>query len=94
MDEIGAFEEKTHLSQLLDRVEKGETVTITRRGKPVAKLTPLDEAPVEYAPGDPRHPRAKAIAAAERIIERTSKMKPTGLTWKDWKAFRDEGRKY
>lgn len=35
---VGAFEAKTHLSQLLDEVEKGAVVRITRRGKPVAVL--------------------------------------------------------
>lgn len=37
---VGAFEAKTQFSQLLRRVENGETVTITRHGKPVAILTP------------------------------------------------------
>jgi prevent-host-death family protein len=37
---VGAYEAKTHLPQLLDRVESGETITITRHGKPVAKLVP------------------------------------------------------
>jgi prevent-host-death family protein len=42
MRSVGAFEAKTHLSQLLDEVEKGETITITRRGVPVAVLVPPD----------------------------------------------------
>jgi prevent-host-death family protein len=42
---VGSFEAKTKLAELLDKVEAGETVTITRRGKAVAKLVPaaLDE---------------------------------------------------
>lgn len=43
MIEVGAFEAKTHLPRLLARAEQGETVVITRRGKPVAKLTPYTE---------------------------------------------------
>jgi antitoxin (DNA-binding transcriptional repressor) of toxin-antitoxin stability system len=35
---VGAYEAKTHLSSLLDRVAEGETVTITRHGHPVAVL--------------------------------------------------------
>lgn len=35
---VGAFEAKTKLAELLDKVEAGETVTITRRGRPVAQL--------------------------------------------------------
>lgn len=41
MDEVGAYEAKTHLSQLLDRAERGEHITITRHGKPVARLGPI-----------------------------------------------------
>lgn len=41
MREVGAFEAKTHLSELLAVVEAGETVTITRRGKAVAQLVPV-----------------------------------------------------
>ena len=39
-----AFEAKTHLAQLIRRVEHGQSVVITRRGKPVAELTPVVEA--------------------------------------------------
>lgn len=38
--EVGAFEAKTHLSRLLDEVEKGMHIVITRHGKPVAELRP------------------------------------------------------
>ncbi|MGJ3241375.1 MAG: type II toxin-antitoxin system Phd/YefM family antitoxin [Opitutales bacterium] len=38
MKTVGAFEAKTHLAQLLDAVEQGEVVTITRRGRVVAQL--------------------------------------------------------
>lgn len=38
--EVGAFEAKTHLSRLLDEVEKGARIVITRHGKPVAELRP------------------------------------------------------
>lgn len=40
MSSVGSFEAKTKLAELLDRVESGETITITRRGKAVAKLVP------------------------------------------------------
>jgi len=43
MDTVGAFESKTHLSDLLDRVERGERFTITLRGKAVARLLPVGE---------------------------------------------------
>ena len=41
MTTIGAFEAKVHFSELLDRVEKGERIVITRRGMPVAQLVPV-----------------------------------------------------
>ncbi|NBR72445.1 MAG: type II toxin-antitoxin system prevent-host-death family antitoxin [Verrucomicrobia bacterium] len=43
MQELGAFEAKTHLSRLLDAVEKGEKIYITRRGKRVAQLSAAEE---------------------------------------------------
>lgn len=39
--EVGAFEAKTHLSKLLDVVEKGDRVFITRHGKRIAELSPI-----------------------------------------------------
>ena len=42
METIGAFEAKTHLSALLERVAQGESFTITRHGKPIAQLVPAD----------------------------------------------------
>ncbi len=41
MSEIGAFEAKTHLPQLLQRVEAGERFVITRHSRPVAELVPF-----------------------------------------------------
>lgn len=38
---VGAFEAKTKLSRLLERVARGETITITRNGVPVARLAPV-----------------------------------------------------
>ena len=41
---VGSFEAKTKLAELLDKVEAGETVTITRRGTAVAQLVPIKQA--------------------------------------------------
>lgn len=43
--EVGAYHAKTHLAQLLDRVERGERITITRHGRVVAELRPPEGAP-------------------------------------------------
>jgi len=42
MDSINLADAKAHLSELIDRVEKGETIEILRRGKPVARLVAAD----------------------------------------------------
>jgi prevent-host-death family protein len=44
METVGAYEAKTHLPKLLKRVSKGERITITRHGIPVAVLQPPDPA--------------------------------------------------
>jgi prevent-host-death family protein len=41
MRSVGTFEAKTHLSALLEQVERGEEITITRHGKAVARLVPV-----------------------------------------------------
>jgi prevent-host-death family protein len=43
MVEIGAYEAKTNLSRLLERVEHGERITLTRHGRPMAMLVPVEE---------------------------------------------------
>ncbi len=80
MREIGAFEAKTHLSELLAAVEAGETVTITRRGKPVAQLAPV--------PGRARDREA----AAKRILALRSDVEMR-LTRQDILDARDQGRR-
>lgn len=47
MSDVGLREAKAHLSELIDRVEHGETLTLTRHGKPVARIVPI----VERRPG-------------------------------------------
>ena len=49
MKHVGIFEAKTHLSSLLEEVEKGGEVVITRHGKPVAKLVQtMNEVPSRF----------------------------------------------
>jgi prevent-host-death family protein len=79
MADIGAFEAKTHLSRLLDRVERGETVTITRHGKPVARLIPVA--------GSSRDERRRAISELKRLRARQTL---GGLTARE---LIDEGRR-
>ena len=44
-EKIGIFEAKTHLSQILDKVENGADFVVTKRGKPVAKIIPFKQEP-------------------------------------------------
>ena len=82
MTEIGVFEAKNKLSELLDRVERGEHVVITRRGKAVAKLVRPE--------GTRNIDRARQ--AARRIRELAKEMNLGPFNWDEWKNYRDEGR--
>jgi prevent-host-death family protein len=85
MQQIGAFEAKNTFGSLLDRVEAGEEIVITRHGRPVATITGTSQRTPEQV--------ALARAAAERIRKRASKAKRGPFIWEEWKAYRDEGRK-
>ena len=82
MFEIGAFEAKNTLGSLLDRVERGEEVVITRHGKPVARLVPNED----------RLNREQAQVAADRIRARARHLKLSRFNWKSLKRERDAGR--
>jgi len=45
MKSVGSYEAKTHLPRLLSQVEKGESITITKHGKPIAVLSPAQQTP-------------------------------------------------
>ncbi len=74
MREVGAFEAKSKLGQLLDWVEAGEEVIITRRGRIVAKLVP---------PGEPGIDRARARSAANSLRAMRKGVTLGGLKIKD-----------
>ena len=76
---VGAFEAKTHLSSLLERVVDGDEVVITKHGKPIARLIAADR------PDGRRHDAA--FAALKRLRE------DSRLDGLNWKALRDEGRR-
>jgi prevent-host-death family protein len=80
--EVGAFEAKNKLGQLLDLVEQGEEITITRHGKEVARLVPVRSI----------RSREEARAALRRIRERAEQRKLGRFDWAEWKSYRDEGR--
>ena len=42
MKSVGSYEAKTHLPRLLSQVAKGESITITKRGKPIARIVPAE----------------------------------------------------
>ncbi len=83
MREIGAFEAKNTLGTLLDRVEHGEEIVITRRGRPVARLVGVQSDDAALA--------ARAAAARLRVL--AQEMAGTNLTWDELKTYRDDGRR-
>jgi prevent-host-death family protein len=85
--EVGAFEAKNTLGTLLDRVERGEEIVITRHGKPVARLVPNTD-----SPGQDR-----VRAAFDRLRERARQLAKENpgrpaFDWEEMKKWRDEGR--
>ena len=78
---VGAFEAKNKLSELLDQVEHGEVIVITRHGTPVARLVPYAET----------FDREDALRAAVELKEfRKGNKLPAGLSIRD---MIDEGRR-
>jgi prevent-host-death family protein len=81
MREIRASEAKTHLLQLLDEVERGETILITRHGRPIARLVPeADRRQAEINQAIDRIERRRALAGR--------------VTADELLAWRHEGHKY
>jgi prevent-host-death family protein len=76
---VGAFEAKTHLSVLLDKVESGEEVLITRHGRPIARIVSAETAD---------RSQVDQIIAQLKALRRG-----TTLGGLSWKALRDEGRR-
>lgn len=79
MRTVGAYEAKTHLPRLLDEVEKGERITITKHGRPVAILIP---------PGLGRAADADALVQRIRELRRGNRL--NGLSIRE---LIDEGRR-
>ena len=80
MREIQASEAKTHLPQLLDDVERGEILIITRHGRRIARIVPEVDLRQEEI--------NKAMEGIREIGKRTGR-----VTLKELLSARDEGRK-
>ena len=80
MTTVGAFNAKTHLNALLKRVSRGETIRITLRGVPIAKLVPDND-------GEPANPAD--LAEGIRQLRRGIKLGKIGI-----RELIDEGRRY
>jgi prevent-host-death family protein len=82
MATVGAVEAKTRFGQLLERVERGEEITITRRGRVVARLVP---AAVEPDPD-------AVMSTFHRLRERARRSGLDKFDWAEWRIYRDQGR--
>ena len=79
MKSVGSYEAKTHLPSLLSQVAKGETITITKHGKPIAVLSPAQEQPprdvkaviAEFRAYSERQARGRKRVSAREIKEMT-----------------------
>lgn len=69
MESVGAYEAKTHLPRLLERVMRGESLTITRHGRPVARLVPVED-----------DDRSRALRASRRILQRRTRLARLSLS--------------
>lgn len=80
MRQVGTFEAKNSLSALLDLVQRGEEIEITRNGKPVARLVPTKGHDIE---------KAREAAAVLRAIRAQARTGPESL-----KDLVNAGRRY
>ena len=64
MSSVGAYDAKTHLPRLLKEVERGETITITKHGREVARLVPVDKRSI------PTEEVIEALRAARQGVRR------------------------
>jgi prevent-host-death family protein len=81
MAEIGSRDAKNRFSELLAKADQGEKIVITRRGRPVARLGPLEA----------HHDIGQARAAMNRIRTLAQEMKLGRFDWREWKDDRDRG---
>ena len=80
MIEIGSYDAKTRLSELLEKVREGETFTITRHGRPVAELRPVGR---------------RAAAEREALVERMKRFQAGhSLDGASVRELIEEGRRF
>jgi prevent-host-death family protein len=81
METIGAFEAKTHLAASLEKVARGERITITPHGVPAALLVAVTEAPVKRS-------HAEIVAGMRELRKR---VKPSAMSVRE---MIEEGRRF
>jgi len=80
---VGTFEAKTHFTKIISKVMVGEEVIISRRGKNVAKIIPIEKT----------YDKEVIQSTILRIRNLAKSMQLGKFNWNEWKSYKDEGRR-
>lgn len=80
---VGCFEAKTNFNRIINNVINGEEILVTKRGKPVAKIIPIDKS-INFE---------RVNNAFLRLDNLAKEMNLGKFDWEEFKKYRDEGKK-
>jgi prevent-host-death family protein len=80
---VGCFEAKTNFNRIINNVINGEEILVTKRGKPVAKIIPIDKS-INFE---------RVNNAFLRLDNLAKEMNLGKFNWEEFKSYRDEGKK-
>ena len=90
MQTVPVHQAKDRFSSLLQAVEEGEEIVITRHGKKIARIVKESDA----APSEVEKERIRREAIAKlKAYQAAARIQPAVEGWTDWKSLRDAGRK-
>jgi len=80
---VGCFEAKTNFNKIINNIVNGEEIVVTKRGKPVAKIIPIDKS----------FDTERVKTTFLRLNNLAKKMNLDKFDWEELKKYRDEGKK-